>query len=180
PIRNLQVPGARWRKTLRSLQVRYRRPYTARHSSVSWNLMVGKKVLWVAKQHGHSTMTMLRAYGAWTEGTAEADVLAIERSMNLMPRQVRVARPVAPCRYGRRAVIGAPLIPKALAVDQPIATGTDEVGVPVSTTESPPAATASPVRSRKIKTQQELAGVAGFEPAYGGIKTRCLTTWRHP
>src|SRR6185312_10259394 len=55
PIRNLQVPGARWRKTRRSLQVRYRRPYTARHSSVSWNLMVGKNVLWVAKQHGHST-----------------------------------------------------------------------------------------------------------------------------
>src|SRR5262245_11033975 len=26
----------------------------------------------------------------------------------------------------------------------------------------------------------ELAGVEGFEPPYGGIKTRCLTTWRHP
>ena len=25
-----------------------------------------------------------------------------------------------------------------------------------------------------------LAGVAGFEPANAGIKTRCLTTWRHP
>jgi hypothetical protein len=25
-----------------------------------------------------------------------------------------------------------------------------------------------------------MAGVAGFEPTYGGIKTRCLTTWRHP
>jgi len=27
---------------------------------------------------------------------------------------------------------------------------------------------------------QELAGVEGFEPPYGGIKTRCLTAWRHP
>lgn len=27
---------------------------------------------------------------------------------------------------------------------------------------------------------QKLAGVAGFEPTNGGIKTRCLTTWRHP
>src|SRR5690606_23256937 len=25
-----------------------------------------------------------------------------------------------------------------------------------------------------------LAGVAGFEPAHDGIKTRCLTTWLHP
>ena len=25
-----------------------------------------------------------------------------------------------------------------------------------------------------------VAGVAGFEPAYAGIKTRCLTAWRHP
>src|ERR1700679_3285787 len=27
---------------------------------------------------------------------------------------------------------------------------------------------------------QKLAGVEGFEPPYGGIKTRCLTAWRHP
>jgi hypothetical protein len=25
-----------------------------------------------------------------------------------------------------------------------------------------------------------MAGVAGFEPAHDGIKTRCLTTWLHP
>ncbi len=27
---------------------------------------------------------------------------------------------------------------------------------------------------------KEMAGVAGLEPAHDGIKTRCLTTWRHP
>ena len=27
---------------------------------------------------------------------------------------------------------------------------------------------------------RELAGAAGFEPANGGIKSRCLTTWRRP
>ena len=27
---------------------------------------------------------------------------------------------------------------------------------------------------------KNLAGMAGFEPANDGIKTRCLTTWRHP
>src|SRR3990167_1733578 len=28
--------------------------------------------------------------------------------------------------------------------------------------------------------QKWLAGVAGFEPAHGGIKSRCLTAWLHP
>ena len=32
--------------------------------------MVGKNPLWVAKQHGHSIATMLRAYAAWAEGIA--------------------------------------------------------------------------------------------------------------
>ena len=35
----------------------------------------------------------------------------------------------------------------------------------------------------KTKLSQPLfkvAGVLGFEPRYGGIKTRCLTAWRHP
>ncbi len=34
-------------------------------------------------------------------------------------------------------------------------------------------------KQRKSATS-DLAGVEGFEPPYGGIKTRCLTTWRHP
>src|SRR5262245_29484088 len=29
-------------------------------------------------------------------------------------------------------------------------------------------------------SELKLAGVEGFEPPNGGIKTRCLTTWRHP
>jgi hypothetical protein len=45
--------------------------------------MVGKNVLWVAKQHGHNIVTMLRIYAAWAEGAVEADVEAIKRSMNL-------------------------------------------------------------------------------------------------
>jgi integrase len=93
PFRNLQIPGKRWRTTLTSLKLRYRRPYTARHSSVSWNLMAGKNPLWVAKQHGHSISTMLRVYAAWAEGTVESDVAAIRRSMN---RHARI-RPIASC-----------------------------------------------------------------------------------
>src|SRR5438477_325398 len=38
------------------------------------------------------------------------------------------------------------------------------------------------MRPRAIRRarSQKLAGVEGFEPPNGGIKTRCLTTWRHP
>jgi len=82
PLRSLHHPQRRWRKTLQSLKVRYRRPYTARQTSVIWCLMAGKNPLWVTKQHGHSIATMLRAYAAWAEGTAEVDVEAIKRSMN--------------------------------------------------------------------------------------------------
>lgn len=39
PFRSLHHPQRRWRKTLQSLKVRYRRPHTARQTSVSWSLM---------------------------------------------------------------------------------------------------------------------------------------------
>ena len=69
PIRNLQYPWVRWRRTLTgTLKGRYREPYNARHSSVTWNLMIGKNPLWVAKQHGHSVQTMLETYAAWIGG----------------------------------------------------------------------------------------------------------------
>lgn len=31
-------------------EARYREPYNARHSLVSWNLMLGKNLLWVTRQ----------------------------------------------------------------------------------------------------------------------------------
>jgi integrase len=63
PIRTLLYPYVRWRQTLQRLRtVRDRKPYCARHSSVSWNLMTRKCPLWVAKQHGHTITTMLKAY----------------------------------------------------------------------------------------------------------------------
>jgi hypothetical protein len=95
PFWNLQIQGKRWRKTLTSLKLRYRRPYTARHSSVSWNLMAGRNPLWVAKQHGHSICTMLRVYAAWADGTVELEVEAIKRSMNPHARLSSTTR----CRF---------------------------------------------------------------------------------
>ncbi len=51
-ICNLNDPSDGWRWSLKRLKVRYRAPYSARHSSASWNLMAGKNIPWVAKQHG--------------------------------------------------------------------------------------------------------------------------------
>lgn len=86
PIRNLQYAHLRWRRTLARLpEIRYRKPYCARHSCVSWNLMVGRSALWVARQHGHSIATMLRVYAAWTEGAEEGDLEAIKGAMAARP-----------------------------------------------------------------------------------------------
>jgi hypothetical protein len=73
-IRNLSYPARRWRLTLERLGQRYRRPYCARHSCVSWNLIIGKKPLFVARQHGHSMVTMWRTYAAWMDGALESDI----------------------------------------------------------------------------------------------------------
>jgi integrase len=86
PIRNLQYAWVRWKRSLNiTLKGRYREPYNARHSSVSWNLMVGKNPLWVAKQHGHSVHVMLDVYAAWTEGAKDSDIAAIKHAMQLRP-----------------------------------------------------------------------------------------------
>ena len=96
PIRNLQYPWVRWKRTLQRMKVRYREPYNARHSSVSWNLMIGKNPLWLAKQHGHSVQTMLEVYAAWTEGAKEADIEAIKQAMQSPPRvPARIEKPTA-------------------------------------------------------------------------------------
>jgi hypothetical protein len=47
--------------------------------------MLGTSPLWVAKQHGHTITTMLKAYAAWTEGATECDVPRIKRAMASEP-----------------------------------------------------------------------------------------------
>ena len=83
PFRNLQNPGIRWQRALSRLTtIRYRRPYVARHTSVSWDLMIGRSALWVARQHGHSISTMLRFYAAWADGAPESDVERIRATLH--------------------------------------------------------------------------------------------------
>ena len=47
--------------------------------------MLGKNLMWCARQHGHSVQVMLTMYGAWINGSADEDVAAIKRSMEAGP-----------------------------------------------------------------------------------------------
>jgi integrase len=94
PMRDLKYPYWRWQRTLRRLPIRCRKPYLARHTSVSWNLMLGHNPLRVAKEHGHRISTMFAVYAAWIEGTVEADVGAISDAMNRTSGEVANPAPV--------------------------------------------------------------------------------------
>src|ERR1700736_5469974 len=82
PMRDLKYAYWRWQRTLRRLAIRYRKPYMARHTSVSWNLMLGRNPLRVAKEHGHRISTMFSVYAAWIEGAVEADIDALRAAIN--------------------------------------------------------------------------------------------------
>jgi hypothetical protein len=77
------------------LPLRYRKPYTARHTSVSWNLMLGKSPLWVALQHGHRIATMLSVYAGWVEGARECAIVAIRRAMGYEQEKATPTTPIS-------------------------------------------------------------------------------------
>ncbi len=107
PIQSIHEPGARWTKTLARLPIRPRRPYCARHSCVSWNLMLGKNPLWVARQHGHSVRTMLEVYAAWADGAVESDVEVIRRAMGINAEGPSTQRPPLLRRLARWLFLGS-------------------------------------------------------------------------
>jgi integrase len=65
PFQTVFLPYNRWREVMETLVVRYRKPYNARHTYISWRLMKGDNPLLVAQEDGHSVETMLRTYAAW-------------------------------------------------------------------------------------------------------------------
>ena len=54
-----------FRSALKTCGVRYRPPKECRDTSVTLALMAGADPAWVAAQHGHSVITMLRSYAKW-------------------------------------------------------------------------------------------------------------------
>src|ERR1700692_2236279 len=85
PISDPEIARWRWSESIKAVNIRRRGPYHARHSSVTWQLMLGKNLLWVAKQHGHSGEVMLRMYAAWLEGATDSDIHAIKQAMEKRP-----------------------------------------------------------------------------------------------
>ena len=85
PISDPEITRWRWSQSITALDIRRRGPCHARHSSVTWQLMLGKNLLWVATQHGHSVEVMLRMYAAWLEGATDSDIHAIKQAMERRP-----------------------------------------------------------------------------------------------
>ena len=78
---DLQAPWKRWVFAHKKLSIRYRPPYQVRHTSVTWNLMIGKNLLWIAQNHGHSPAVMLKVYAKWLSGSTDKDVAKISAAM---------------------------------------------------------------------------------------------------
>lgn len=104
PIQRLHAVHRRWHRTLKRLAIRYRTPYTARHTSVSWNLMIGRNPLLVAQLHGHRLLTMLMVYAAWTEGRPEADIRSIRKALRAPAYAARTGSTAAPQTMGNKAM----------------------------------------------------------------------------
>jgi integrase len=114
PIRCLKYVYTRWVFVVEKLSVRYRQPYNARHTFVSWNLMLGKNLLWCSQQFGHSVQVMLTKYGTWIDGASEADVQLIRQSMDAEATGAKIAAIGSP---------GIPLTPQKNATSTPLEKG---------------------------------------------------------
>jgi hypothetical protein len=56
--------------------------------------MMGKNLLWCARQHGHSVQVMTTTYAVWIEGSTEADLVAIRTAFEAEPTASQLERDV--------------------------------------------------------------------------------------
>jgi integrase len=94
PLADLSYPYRRWRYVLQSAGVRYREPYNARHSFISWSVMTGRNLLKLALEDGHRLQTLLSTYAAWAKEARQADVALIQQAMAQAPARVDADRPL--------------------------------------------------------------------------------------
>jgi hypothetical protein len=78
--------------------------------------MLGKNLLWVAKQHGHSVEVMLRMCAAWLDGATDADIHAIKQAMEKRP----AARNAIPDQRAAISAVNAGTNPTKLIVIRPL------------------------------------------------------------
>lgn len=74
-----------WEPCLRALQIRYRRPYTMRHTYATRMLEAGMTPAYCARQLGHSVEIFLTTYARWIDGDLDsAEMARLEAS--IVPR----------------------------------------------------------------------------------------------
>jgi hypothetical protein len=175
PMMDLKYAYWRWQRTLRRLAIRYRKPYMARHTSVSWNLMLGRNPLRVAREHGHRISTMFAVYAAWIEGAVEADIGAIRDAMNRTGGEVREV--IAPT-----AVLPTRIAPFTKYPSTAIATaasprGTDGLSPGVIATSY--ANRRQPLDYNLLKSKENSNGKGGTRTLIG-IAAGLVMASRHP
>ena len=182
PLSTTYLPYNRWTEVLETLPaIRRRKPYNSRHSYSSWRLMVGHNRLLVALEDGHTVETMERTYASWTRGAKPEDVELIRAAFLGRPKGYDYN--IDTSRHHRKRYGKSPLgSPKAVTKQSPegAIAGIEVPKAALETKESEVVSACFSGEKDEKSAQEELAGVAGFEPTNGGIKTRCLTTWRHP
>jgi len=65
-----------WRAALKAAGVRYRRPYTTRHTRACIGLQRGQTPAWIAKQLGHDLRTFFERYATWMDGQQDEAEMA--------------------------------------------------------------------------------------------------------
>jgi integrase len=68
PISDPEITRWRWSESIKALSIPRRGPYHARHSSVTWQLMLGKNLLWVAKQQRRGDAAHVRRVARRSNG----------------------------------------------------------------------------------------------------------------
>jgi hypothetical protein len=159
--------------------------------------MLGKPLLWVAQQAGHSVEVMLRMYAKWLQGATQADIDAIRRFMDGTEPGLRAEvvagaaasvvqvtnLPLQSPRFGTRLPLEGPASKVSHGKDsennwrrgwdsnRPAGLMNQQLAaaqrtlIPRNPPECPHLALDLALARRRIN---------------GGIKTRCLTTWRRP
>lgn len=83
PINNQNFTRRVWRPLLKSLNLKYRRPYQTRHTAATLMLASGEAPEWVARTLGHSTTEMLfRVYSRYVPNVTRKDGSAMTRLLN--------------------------------------------------------------------------------------------------
>ena len=129
---------------------------------------------------GGLALALLAARRGWRPAARRmifGSVVAVIALMLIPP--VDNGDPLYYAAYGRLAVLGhSPYVPKPLqwipAAD-PV-----RLAVPIREDDPPSRIGLCAGHGEVSEFRECVAGAGGFEPPYGGIKIRCLTTWLRP